>query len=242
MRGILDDDMMMEKKSIGIIGGMGPLATCDLMNRIITHTKAEKDQDHIHIYVDCNTAIPDRTAAILGNGPDALPQMLKSAEKLEQMGAQLLIMPCNTAHYYYDKLAERIHVPFLHMPRLTAARLRKEGVRCAAVLATDGTIKSGIYDDALHREGIEAVKPEEEEQLLVMHLIYDCVKAGKEIADREEVLRLLESLRRKGAQKMILGCTELPIAFEMLSLTEGMIDPTKVLAEEAIRMAGYEAR
>ena len=234
--------MMTEKKSIGIIGGMGPLATCDLMNRIITHTKADKDQDHIHIYVDCNTAIPDRTAAILGSGPDPLPQMLTSAQKLEQMGAQLLIMPCNTAHYYYEKLTEQIHVPLLHMPRLTAARLRKEGVRCAAVLATDGTIRSGIYDDALRREGIDAVKPEEEEQKLVMHLIYDCVKAGKEITDRESVLQLTESLRRKGAQRMILGCTELPIAFEMLFLTEDTIDPTTVLAKEAIRMAGYEVR
>ena len=233
---------MTEKKSIGIIGGMGPLATCDLMNRIISYTKAERDQDHIHIYVDCNTDIPDRTAAILSGGPDPLPQMLESALKLEKLGASLLIMPCNTAHYYYTRIAEKIGVPLLHMPRLTASRLRKEGIRTAAVLATDGTVKSGIYTEALRKEGIKTVVPDEEGQQLLMSLIYDFVKAGKKITQREPVLRLIQRLRQHGAECMILGCTELPIAFEKLSVTENTIDPTRVLAEEAIRMAGYTVR
>ena len=98
----------MVKKSIGIIGGMGPLATCDLMEKIIRNTKAACDQDHLHLYVDCNTEIPDRTKAILGEGQSPAPEMITSAGKLIGMGADLLMMPCNTAHYFYEELAQAV--------------------------------------------------------------------------------------------------------------------------------------
>ena len=109
-------------KTVGIIGGMGPAATCDLMEKIIALTKAARDQDHLHVLTDVNTAIPDRTAAILHGGPDPVPEMRKSARRLVSAGAELLLMPCNTAHYFYDDLAASVPVPVLHMPRLTAAK------------------------------------------------------------------------------------------------------------------------
>ena len=228
----------MNKKCIGIIGGMGPLATCDLMEKIIFHTKAACDQEHLHVLVDNNTEIPDRTAAILSNGPDPVPQMLKSADRLEKMGAHFLIMPCNTAHYFYDRLAGQAGLPLLHMPRETAGELRRQGVGCAGVLATDGTVRSGVYQDALDAEGIRAVYPDREHQAVIMRLIYEYVKAGREGMETLPVADVLADLKEQGAERIILGCTELPIAFQRLGLLEGTIDPKEVLARAAIRCAG----
>lgn len=227
-------------KSLGILGGMGPLATCDLMEKIIRSTKAERDQDNIHIYVDCNTNIPDRTAAILRGGVDPLPEMVKSAVRLQSMGADFLVMPCNTAHYFAERIQTFVDIPMLHMPLETAKHLREQGVKKAAVLATDGTIQSGIYDDALQREGIEPIHPNEREQLLVMSLIYDCVKAGKTCPFPEKVTALAQSLQERGAEVLILGCTELPIAFEQLKIAAPQADPTRILARAAVRFAGAE--
>src|SRR5690554_1747344 len=111
---ILGGDFM---KSIGIIGGMGPLATCDLFGKIINNTNARIDQDHIHVYIDNNTEIPDRTAAILYGGKSPVAQLVRSAIKLESMGADALIMPCNTAHYFYDEVIKYVNIPMIHMPK-----------------------------------------------------------------------------------------------------------------------------
>ena len=105
----------MAKKIIGIIGGMGPLATVDLFEKITLHTKAQQDQDHLRVLIDSNTNIPDRTAALLHGGEDPVPQLIASATSLEKMGAQVLVMPCNTAHNFYDAVAGAVEVPVLHM-------------------------------------------------------------------------------------------------------------------------------
>ena len=121
------DGMM--KKTLGIIGGMGPLATCDLMEKIIALTKAGKDQDNIHIVVDCNTNIPDRTAAIVGQGESPVPQLVRSGIKLQGMGADVLVMSCNTAHYFYEELLPYFDVPLLHMVRETGKFLRQQSIK-----------------------------------------------------------------------------------------------------------------
>ena len=128
------------KKIIGIIGGMGPLATADLFEKIIRATAAARDQDFPHVIVDCNTDIPDRTAAILMGGEDPVPQLVRSANTLAAAGADVLIMPCNTAHWFYDELCLRTHLPVLHMLRLTADRLERAGVNAVGLLVTDRTI------------------------------------------------------------------------------------------------------
>ena len=122
------------KKTVGILGGMGPLATADLFRKIITHTRAETDQEHIPVLIDSNTAIPDRTAALLYGGADPMPEMIRSAKRLEAAGADVLVMPCNTAHGYLDRLARQVRIPFLNMIDLTCrasasrpAALRRRG-------------------------------------------------------------------------------------------------------------------
>ena len=228
------------KKTLGIIGGMGPAATCDLMEKIIALTAAQRDQDHLHILTDVNTAIPDRTAAILHGGPDPVPQMAASAARLERAGADFLIMPCNTAHYFYDRLAEHTSLPILHMPRLTAAVLRQAGVKRAGVLATDGTVQSGVYARALAGEGVEPVYPAPEDQARIMSLIYDGVKGRRIPLTDIPVEDILSRLRERGAEKFLLACTELPIAFQTLGVSRDCLDPTRVLAFSAVRYAGAE--
>lgn len=225
-------------KTIGIIGGMGPAATCDLMEKIIASTDAKDDQGHIHICVDCNTNIPDRTKAILNHGQNPIPEMVKSGIRLESMGANLLIMPCNTAHYFYDELTKYLDIPFLNMPLETAKYLKKMGVKKVGILATDGTVQSKIYDKNLKNQGIEAIYPSVQNQKLVMSLIYDCVKSHNKDYAEIPIKNIVEELVNNGAEKIILACTELPIAFKNLGLDKNCIDPTLVLARSAVEFAG----
>jgi aspartate racemase len=230
------------KKTLGIIGGMGPAATCDLMEKIIALTTASCDQEHLHILTDVNTNIPDRTAAILHGGADPLPELIRSGQRLEIAGAEFLIMPCNTAHYFYDGLAVQVGVPILHMPRLTAAVLQRAGVKKAAVLATDGTIQSGIYGKALEELGIQPLYPTSPHQAEIMRLIYDGVKARHIPLTDIPVGDIMDELSQRGAEKFLLACTELPIAFAELGISENCLDPTRVLAWESVRYAGATPR
>lgn len=231
------------KKIIGIIGGMGPLATADLFEKIIRATDAARDQDFPHVIVDCNTDIPDRTAAILSGGEDPVPQLVRSARALEAAGADVLVMPCNTAHWFYDDLCLQIRLPVLHMLRLTADRLEREGVRAVGLLATDGTIRTGIYEELLTGRGIRVIKPDATGQRRVMSAIYDGVKAGNLAAiDVPALRRTLDAMTAQGAERFVLGCTELPIVFTRCDLPYPVADPTQILAEAAVSFAGYPVK
>ncbi len=226
-------------KTVGIIGGMGPLATYDLAEKILNNTAADCDQDNVPVLIDCNTRIADRTAAILHGGDDPLPEMKKSAERLEAAGADVLMMACNTAHFFYDSICEAVKVPVLHMPGLTAQILLERGVKKAGVLATDGTCQSGVYGRALEEAGIEPVYLSPEKQEIIMSLIYDYVKAGRLDFSELDLDAVLSEMRDKGAEILILGCTELPVAFGIIGETDiPVIDPTDVLARAAVRFSG----
>ena len=230
------------KKSIGILGGMGPLATADLLRKIVLLTKAEKDGDHIRIYIDDNPNIPDRTAAILSGGESPLPQMRDSLGKLALCGADCIIMPCNTAHYFLPQLQAKTETPFLSMLAATAKTCAaKFPGKTAAVLGTKGTLATGLYDRALEAEGVAFILPDEAERDTLMHLIYDVVKASKPLAPEQGTWeRLLDGLRARGADYFILGCTELPIVADSLPVEGPFVDPTAELAKAAIRFCGCE--
>lgn len=228
----------MDKKIIGIIGGMGPLATDDLFHKIIVNTDAVKDQDHIRVLIDNNTNIPDRTKAILHGGDSPVEALSESAVKLEKMGANLLVMPCNTAHYFYEDVSVCVSVPVLNMISVTGRILSEKGIKKAGLLATDGTVQSGIYERELQKYGIEVIKPDADGQKNVMDMIYGGVKAGLAEYDTAEIRKAIENILDSGAQILILGCTELPLAMEMYKLDYPIIDPTLELAREAIKHAG----
>lgn len=233
----------MQKRSIGIIGGMGPKATQDLFGKVLDATDAHNDAEHIRIYMDCHTGIPDRTKAILAGGESPVPHILESAQKLAAIGADFLLIPCNTSHYFYDEIAAASPVPVMHMIRETAAVLQREGVTCVGLLATDGTVQSGVYQKELDRAGIQTICPDADGQREVMRLIYDGVKAGVSTFDTQEIKTVLQQLREVGAERIILGCTELPIAFENYDIsTNGTVDPADILAKAAVVAAGYPVK
>ena len=226
------------KKTIGIVGGMGPLATCDLFRKIIEVTDAEKDQDHVHVLIDSNTAIADRTASILHGGEDPVPEMEKSALTLQAAGADILIMPCNTAHYYYDLVSSIVDIPFLHMIRETAAALKRQGHARVGLLATDGTVQSGVYAGAFAQSQIDMLIPDAAGQQAVMDVIYKGIKAGNLSIDLTGFYAAMDDLLARGAEVLVLGCTELPVAFQEFAIDRPSIDPTHVLAAAAVRAAG----
>ena len=228
--------MINGKKTAGIIGGMGPLATADLFTKIVSMTDAARDQDHVHLLIDNNIDIPDRTAAILSGGEDPLPYLTESGKRLEAQGADFLLMPCNTAHYFWDALSAKVSVPVLHMPRLTAAECARRGVKKVGLLATTGTIQSGVYAKAFEGSGVELLLPDENCSRALMHVIYDEVKAGKK-ADVEAVHPYLAHMQEQGAEAFLLACTELPIAFAG-DTAFTFIDPTELLAAEVILQCG----
>ena len=226
------------KKTIGIIGGMGPLATCDLFRKIIDVTDAACDQDHARVLIDNNTNIPDRTAAILHGGQDPVPELAKSAGLLKEAGADVLIMPCNTAHYFYDRFAPAAGVPVLHMIRDTAQTLCRQGRSCVGLLATDGTVQSGVYGQAFEEAGIGMLTPDAAGQQAGMDVIYKGIKAGNMQIDLSGFEKAMDDLLARGAEVLVLGCTELPVAFQEFGIDRPHIDPTHVLAAAAVRFAG----
>ena len=230
------------KKTVGVMGGMGPLATADLISNIVAHTKAERDSDHVHLLIDCDGTVPDRTEAILHGGESPLVKLCTMAKNLEFMGADLIAISCNTSHYYYEEICEAINVPVINMIDETARFVARAGQKKVLLLATDATVKMGLYEKYLSRYGIETVYPDEEGQKAVMRLIYDCVKSGHYEFDTSEFKKKLKTVGAESCP-IILGCTELPIAFKHFAINEFLtIDPSVILAKAIIRAAGAEER
>lgn len=190
--------------------------------------------------VSVRKQIPDRTASILHNGKNPTPQLTKSALLLWAMGAEILLIPCNTAHYFYEEIQNSVDIPVLNMIELTRQILIKKGVAKAGLLATKGTIESGIYQKIFKNSDIELIIPNEEEQKVIMDLIYLGVKAGKRDYNIKSAKQVMENMFSLGAQTLILGCTELPVAKEMYNLDFDTCDPTLELAKGAITAAGGE--
>jgi aspartate racemase len=230
------------KKTLGIIGGMGPLATADLFYKIITHTDADTDAGHIHIVIDNNPKVPDRTKAVLEGSDAPFPYILNAAQRLERMGADILLLPCNTSHVFYGRLCESIHVPVINMIEEAAKEAASMGLKSVGLLATTGALRARLYENALDAYGIEAVLPSESGQKEVMSVIYNGIKAGAESYDTSALTEELGRMASRGAVCFILGCTELPVAFEKYNVAFPFIDPGLVLAKAAIVKAGYSIR
>ena len=218
---------------------MGPLATVELFKKIVCHTYATCDQDHIHVLIDNNTSIPDRTANIIGEGEDPKKYLIESAKKLQSMGANYLIMPCNTAHYFYQDIIKEIEIPFLNMIEETANYILNKypQIKKIGLLATKGTCYSGVYDVVFSHYGIELVKPCEGEQKHVTDLIYG-IKEGVRGANLTGFYETVETMENHGVQLFILGCTELSVAYDKYQLKGNYVDPLNIIAMGAIEFAG----
>ncbi len=230
--------MEMKKKTVGIIGGMGPAATAELFQKMIDKTDASCDSEHIHILIDNFPQIPDRTKAIQAGSDAPVDFICQAGQRLVQAGAELILIPCNTSHYFYDKIAKVLSVPVVHMIAQTAKVCKDAGYRKVGVLATDGTRSTGIFEAILQKEGVETVYPSKDGQQEVMKVIYEQVKAGKPI-DTTGLKRYLHDMQKEGVQAFILGCTELPLALKNGEDGFVFIDTLDVLATVGVLDAGY---
>ena len=220
---------------------MGPLAPVELFKRVVLKTPAKRDQDHLRIIIYNNSKIPDRTAYILGKGGNPLPELIKSARKLESCGADFIIMPCNTAHYFVEEIQKAVSIPLVSMIEATAEHIEKLGLKRVGLLATTGTIVTGIYQKALGRRGIKTIVPSEEDQEKVMKGIYEGVKAGSLELGRGLLLEVVEKLERE-SEGIIAGCTEVSVALKQENLSVPLIDPMDVIAEKAVKLALGESK
>lgn len=220
------------RKKLGILGGMGPLATCRFYMDIVSSTPAAKDQDHIDMVILNACHIPDRTAAILHGGPSPLPQLIEGCESLEAQGCDLIAIPCNTSHYYFDELKTGRKAELLNMIELTAERLEALGMKKVYLMATEGTLKTGVYQKYLGKKNIGIIPPTADETAEMMRVIYG-VKAGA-----EPNLEVLAGAAREKGCPVVLGCTELS-TLNFVGLET--IDAMGVLKDKILELFGFGA-
>lgn len=216
------------------------MASAYFYELLTSHTRAECDQDHINLLLSSRADTPDRTDFILGRSPsDPLPVMIDEAKRLENAGADLLVIPCNTAHYFYDGIARSVDIPIVHILRQNAHFCRWLKLCKVGVLATEGTAFSGAYERELSACGIECVLPSPDDQRLVSDIIYRQIKRGKE-PDIDKFLGVVSRLWADGCERVILGCTELSLLNRTYHPDPKLIDSMEVLATAAIRLCGKE--
>ena len=233
---------MSEEKSVklGVLGGMGPEASVLFYSMVVRHTVASKDQDHIDMVIYNHATMPDRTSMIIEGNIDVLKgKLVADAKALEAFGADCLFITCNTTHVAADEIQSEINIPLINMireaARECAALYARRPVKIA-VLATDGTIGSRLYQDELEKIGFKSYVPSVDNQDLVMKLIYS-VKAGEAI-DINDLAIIETELREAGCDAAILGCTELSVLRDRFNLPEFYIDAMGVLVKRAILFAG----
>ncbi|EDS78319.1 aspartate racemase [Clostridium botulinum C str. Eklund] len=231
----------MSSKTVGILGGMGPAATAELLKKIIEYTQVEKDQEHIHIIVEDNPKIPDRTSYILGNSEDPTNALIETAMKLKLMGADIIIMPCNTAHFFLDKIQKVVNIPFINMiDEVAKYILNICSDKRIGLLATQGTYKGKVYETCFKNYNIDVITPREKYKDIILDLIYQ-VKKGVKSFDESLVKRILKEFKDKNIKTIVLGCTELPILFNDIRFNElkdfRFISSTDILARETVKRA-----
>ena len=229
---------------LGIIGGMGPMASAVFYDMISSKTDASCDQENLDLILLSHAGMPDRTRAILSKDEAQIEEvrskLLADAIFLQNAGCTAIAVTCNTAHYFVNMIEDELDIPFIHLIRETAeAVASKFGAKKVAVLATDGTIETRLYQDELSKRGVIAFTPKAEVQALVMHEIYECIKSGKP-ADEEMWKKIEEYVKEEGCEAAVLACTELSVVRKELSLGSFYFDPMDIMAERCLDF--YEKR
>jgi len=236
----------MKKKTIGILGGMGPEATLDCFGKIIKNTPAQRDQDHLRVVIDSNPAVPDRTAAIVGDGQSPVPVIVAGCHALEKAGADFIIIPCVSAHFFIDEIQRQANLPVLSIFDAVAESIARDypEVKVVGLLGTTGTVKGGLFQKRLAQENIKTMVPDDAVQSKIMAAIYDIKNAAPtrtrtEItADLVAAADSLIAIQPDGAQAIIAGCTEIPLALYQQHLSVPYFDSLTILARAAILLAG----
>lgn len=230
--------------TVGILGGMGPLATADFYRCLIEATPAATDQEHLHVIIDADPRVPDRSAALRGHGEDPTPWLVRGAQRLATVGATIIAVPCNTAHAFLPAVRTQVPVPILDMVAETASAMARcyPATAQAGLLATRGTIESRLYHDAFARHGVQVLVPDNESQSLEVDAAIALVKGGDDLPRAAQLLRdAAGKLRQEGAELLVAGCTEIPVVLRAATLDLPLIDATQVLVQAVLREVGAVA-
>ncbi len=231
---------MEKRKLLGILGGLGPMASAYFYELITEHTAASRDQDHIDIILSSRATTPDRTAYILGQSDEnPLPAMIADAKSLERYGATAIVIPCNTAHYFIDAVRDAVTVPMPSIITETVRFIKENGCKKPVILATAGTISTNTYQRELAANGLDWGLPDEAGQAAVMDIIYNQVKSGT-IPDPSALYEILEPMFADGCDCAILGCTELSLIGKKMKDDPRIVDSLTVLADCAIHLMEHE--
>jgi aspartate racemase len=229
----------MSQPLIGVLGGMGPAATLDLLQKILAETPAQRDQDHVPVVTWNVPQIPDRQKAFAGSGESPLPAMLKGIAALNAAGAQRIVIPCNTAHYWFDALQAASAAPIIHIADATVALLQGGGrdTRAAGILATRATLDAGLYQRRLEQHDIVCIENTAEEMDALFTPGCYAVKRGEFAAGAALLEQAAQCLVARGAQRLVLACTEVPLAFERIqsTLLPVSVDSNRALALACVR-------
>lgn len=230
-------------KLVGIIGGMGPMASQLFYKMVTEMTAADCDQEHLNMMIYSDASMPDRTSAILNGSYDKVhDQLLADVKVLEKSGCEAIGITCNTAHFFADMIKNEINIPIIHMIQETAEKVaQKAKGDKVAILATDGTVKTKLYQNRLQQVGVEPFVLPENMQKIVMYQIYDRIKNGKP-CDEEKWNELDRFIKNAGCKNAILACTELSVIKEELNLDDFYVDPMRVLASKIIEFSGKKLR
>jgi len=233
----------MKEKVIGILGGMGPEATLDCFDKIIKSTPAKTDQEHLRIIIDSNPKVPDRTAAIIGKGESPVPVLVEGCRCLQRAGADFIIIPCVSAHFFLDEVRQHVKLPILSIFDAVAETIVNDHpkINTVGLISTTGTISGGLFQNRLAADHIKILVPDETRQSRVMAAIYD-IKNVQSTRPKDqitsELVAIAANLMSKGAQGIIAGCTEIPLALKQEHLSAPYFDALRILARAAIRKAG----
>ncbi len=225
-------------KLLGILGGLGPMSTAYFYEMITRHTEVSCDQEHIDMVISSSSTTPDRTGYILGASTDnPAPRMIADAKKLVEFGADVIAIPCNTAHYFYSEVQKNITVPIIHIIYETVKYCKSLGADKIGIMATDGTVMSNTYQRIAEEFDIECIVPSVDNQRKVMDIIYGSVKQGKPV-DMKSFYAVSRELTKAGCDRIILGCTELSLIKRDHGLDSFYVDALEVLAWRSIQYCG----
>jgi aspartate racemase len=233
----------MKEKTIGILGGMGPEATLSCYAAIIRGTPADTDQEHLRVIIDSNPKVPDRTAAIIGKGASPVPSLVAGCRSLQSAGADFIIIPCVSAHYFLEAVRQEIKLPILSIFDAVTEYISSNHphIQTVGLMGTTGTISGGHFHKRLADAGLTTIVPDETRQSEVMAAIYD-IKNSNPVRSRRQIssdlVAVAQTLESKGAQGIIAGCTEIPLALRQKHLSVPYFDALTILAHAAIIEAG----
>ena len=232
---------------VGVVGGVGPEASSKFCEYLVRGNRVAKDQEHITFIHYCNSKIPDRTQAILREGESPVEEIVRVCKELERMGADIIVIPCNTAYFFIDEIRQNISIEILDIVDFCVQTILNsdKGIKNIGILATDGTIKSGIYENPLKKSGFNVfILNDDEQRLFVTEAIYgkNGVKAGKKRQPEILLRKGIEILGSRGAEAVILGCTEISLVIKNKDFTVGIIDPMRITANEVIRRVNSARR